>query len=122
MAHVGQKLALGAAGRLGLVFCHPQVRVRCDQFGRPGRHLVLQTVAVTQQILVPALDLRQHSVEDVGQLSHIVVGNLHRPRRIDLLLRDDLGGAPQIRDWFEDDALQPGGQRERQKPCAQQDG
>ena len=71
--------------------------------------------------LVPLLDVRQHSIEDVGKLSQLVARNLHRPRGIVLFARDDPGGAPQMGDGIENRSLQPRSQRKRNQPGAQKD-
>jgi hypothetical protein len=48
MTHVGQELALSAAGRLGLLLGLPQFRVGPDQFRGARLHLLFQLVPVFQ--------------------------------------------------------------------------
>ena len=72
VAHVGEELALGAAGFHGLVTRGGQVGVDRAQFGGPLFDGALETFLMAQQIDVAPVDLGEHAVESVNQLADFV--------------------------------------------------
>ena len=109
VAHVGEELALGAAGVHGAVARRDHVGVERAQFRRARLHRRFEALLLLQQARVAVLDLLEHPVE---------AGDEHRRSRrrrraalradvVAALAGDDAGdlGQPQQRD--RDDALQP---------------
>ena len=72
------------------------------------------------QVLVAPLDLREHFIKNVRELTQIVVGKLDGPGRVVLFFQNSACGVRQVRDGIEDHALHAGGKRKRQEPCAEQ--
>ena len=115
MTHIGQELALGAAGGLGFLLGLPQFAVGTKQFRGARFHLLFQLVPMFQKLLVPLLNFRQHAVEAIDQLPHLVIGSLHGARSIIFLGGDDLSCSGEVRNGLRNDALKPG----RKRKCQQ---
>ncbi len=90
VAHVGQEVALGLVGGIGLLLGD-------DQFGRALVDHVFQVLAVAQQFLVDALllrDVARDAEQELRLAVHVEDGDLHRVHdagsvtRVDGLLRD----------------------------------
>jgi len=100
VAHVGQKLALGQVGRLGL---------------QPGQvellralvHQAFQLAVGIGQAEVPGLDLRQHGIEAVHQVSRLVQAALLNPQGVVLLVAHPAGCGSQLVDRGDDAADYP---------------
>ena len=115
VAHVGEELALGAAGFHGLVARRRHVGVERAQFGRARLDCRFEALLLLQQLRVALLDLVEHLVEAVDEHRHLVVapgGRRLGAHVVAPLAGDDAGdvGQPQQRD--RNDALQPRSNRE----------
>src|SRR6185312_2283874 len=104
VADGGQELRLRLVGGLGLglgVFQLadrlPQAGVGLDQLLGPGLHLLLEFVAVCAQLLVAQLDLLEHGVEAVDELTHLVATGLLDALRVLLFGLDRPHGDAQVR-------------------------
>ena len=121
VTHIGEKLAFGAAGRLGLVPGLDQLDIGSQQLGSACLNFVLQAVAMSQQFAVAALDFGEHLIERIGELPELVVGPARRPRRIVLFPRDTRDGLRQVGDRPGNGALQHRRQSQRQQRGNHQD-
>ncbi len=118
VAHRGQELALGAAGRLGLVaglegFAHgqPQLLVARGQLGRALGNRLLQPGAVVRELAFAHLDLGDHLVEHVDQVAELVAAASCHARAVVLVLGDGVHGRDDLRERPREDELQARGQR-----------
>ena len=89
VAHVGQKLGFGLAGRLGPFLGRAQFPNQHLQFHVGDRKIVgaggdrrLQPGVVGGQLGVASLNLREHVVESIHQRAQFVVTGARRPHRV----------------------------------------
>ena len=112
VAHVGEELALGAAGFHRLVARADEVGVGGAQFGRARLDGLLELILVVQELQVALLNLAEHLVEAADQLADLVVAAVRLGAQVVAPLAGDGArdaGEPHQR--HRDDALQPRRQR-----------
>jgi len=80
--HVGEKRALGLAGRFGHT---PGI----DQLSRAQQHLLFEMVAVAHEFGLGLTKVRSHDVEGVGECLQFVPGRTDLDRRVTALLQGD---------------------------------
>src|SRR5260370_4646503 len=105
MAHVGEKLALGAAGAFGALLGALQRGIRGYELACSKRHLLLQVILMVDEGLVTVLDLREHTVKDIDEPAELVIALLDGASRVVFLNGDRRGGLREMRDWTGNQAL-----------------
>ena len=108
MAHVGQELRLGPAGRFGVLLGLGQLR------GARG-DLLLQVLAMALQGRVARLDLAQHVVETVDQDADFVAVSRRGAKRVLSTDRHLLGHRGQVQQGLRDAAVSAARQQVRQQ-------
>jgi hypothetical protein len=69
VAHVGQELALGSIGRLGLILGAEQILLRLGELSRPRDDAVLEVPIHPGQLLLAGGEVVHHDVERAGELA-----------------------------------------------------
>ena len=112
VAHVGEELALGAAGFHRLVARADEIGVGGAQLGGARLDGLLELILVMQQLQVPLLNLAEHLVESADQLADLVVAAVRLGAKVVApLARDGARDAGEPHQRHGDDALQPRRQR-----------
>ena len=88
MAHGRQELGFGQAGRFRRF-------LRLSEFRRAHFHLVFQMFTVARQLLIAGLNLRQHLVEVIDELTDFIVTEFARAQRVILILGNLRSRLPQ---------------------------
>ncbi len=99
VAHVGQELAFGAAGRFGPFFHH-------GKFGGSSAHFLFQPIMMALKVLVALLNLGQHGVEAINEVAQFVFGVPLGADGIVLLGLDRVRGLREVDDRIGDQFLQ----------------
>ena len=120
VTHVGQELALGAAGALGSFLGRPQVGIEQPQVGGLPRHFVLQAVLVGFELPVAALDLHQHFVEAGDQFPTSSSVSTWARKRVVAGAGNGACDPQQTANRAGDDALQSHGEKKRNQRGVQQ--
>ena len=120
VAHVGEKLALGAARLHRPVAGDDQFLVAGLQLRGARVDGLFEVVLLQQQLLIALLDVRQHRVELVDQLADLVVVARRGADVVAAAVADQTRHRDQPRDRVEDQARRRARQAERNPEAAEQ--